>query len=257
MLMYAMIGAVVCGIGLAVAHSNAKKGVPWGQPVEVLCGILAIAFAFWAIYENTFGKPETQKIAEQWQEVRGIGAAEWLKANAADKKMLVIKSAPVEGQTDYQFEALKKSLEGANFTVFELPKPPEMEEGSEMMFDMSYGLSKEARKIVEAQGKEIDAAIKAAGADYDTVVFYSSVLDYFIYPKNKMNPIGTIPAFQKKKFIFLYGIDQAKAMDKRSNIIAYLSDKALPNPDDYDKAPTGDQAADFSTRYEFKMGAGK
>ena len=257
MLMYAIIGAIVCGIVMAVAHSKTKQGVAWGQPLEIAAGLAAIVFACWAIYENVAGKPEAQVIAEKWQEVRGIGAAEWVKKNCDGKKLLVIKNYSVAGQTDRQFEAFKKGIDGMTVEVFELPQPKEMAEGEmpEMMYMDGMQVTPAMKKEMKKKADEMDADIasKVSADKYDTVVFLASLPDFMIYPK----PLGTIKALQKKNYVFLYGIDEMKGRFIAKQIVGILADKALSNPDDYDKAPTGDQTTDFNFRYEFKAGAAK
>lgn len=258
MLMIAIIGAIVCGIVMGVAHSNTKKGVAWGQPLEIVFGVLAIGFAFWAVYEQLMGTPESAKVADRWQAVRGTGCGKAIKAKCAGKKMLLIKNYPVEGQSDAQLNALNEQLAGESIEVYELPKPPETDEmGPEIMFDPNSGrVSPAEKKLMDKLCKEMDDGIsgKVSADKYDVVLVYGSIPEWMILPNRAYKP--SLKAFQGKKFVFVYGCDERNARASK-DVIGFMSDKSLANPDDYDVPPTGDDAADFSKRFEFKDGGAK
>ena len=261
MLLYAIIaGAVVSGIIMFVANNKAKQGVSWGQPVAIVFGIIAIGLACWALFENVMGKSDEQKTAEKWQVVRGKGAAEWFNANCKGKKLLFVRPPQIANQSkDYQYDAFISAIDGLTYETFEVPPAKERvgeDMPGEMMLDglmPGAPINAQTKKIMKETADEFQKAIEAkvAADKYDTVVFFTSVYDFMLFPK----PYGIIPAFKDKQYIFMFGIEDQKLKWYPKQIIAALGDKPLTNPEDYDKDPTGDQSTDFNYRYEFKQPA--
>ena len=196
MLLYAIIaGAVISGIIMYVANNKAKQGVSWGQPVAIVFGIVAIALAFWAVFENIMGKSDEQKTAEKWQIVRGKGAAEWLNANCKDKKLLFVLPPKMPNSTykDYQYEAVKSNISGLNYVEFEVP-PAKERTGEDMPMDMMLDgimpgatINAATKKLMNETANEFVNALEAkVSADqFDTVVFFTSVYDFMLYAKPK------------------------------------------------------------------------
>ena len=52
-IMYAILA--VAAIGAIVGWSNAKKGVAWGQPMTIVCAIIAICIGGYLSWSNSFG----------------------------------------------------------------------------------------------------------------------------------------------------------------------------------------------------------
>ena len=256
MMMYAIGGAIVFGILMMIAKNKAQTGAAWAAPVQIVCALLAIGCAIWACFEQVAGKSGTLVTAEKWQEVRGTGIALKLQEKCKDQKLLIVKSASVPGQAEVQFNAIKKGLDGMTYEVYEIPLPDENDMSSEMMMMMAEGQKPSKQMLAEMKkmATETESAIsgKASPDKYDVVVFLASLPDFLIYPMYGMQPINSM---KDKKYVFLYGIDPRRKKEK--NLVGYMSDKALANPDDYDKPPQGNQSADFSARFEFIDGPAK
>ncbi|MBR4675519.1 MAG: hypothetical protein IKP00_13735 [Victivallales bacterium] len=165
-LMYAILA--LAAIGAIVGWSNSKKGVAWGQPVTILCAIIAIAIGGYLSWSNSFGGGQNKSAQAreiEYQKVMTRQLGNYLKEKFSGKKAIIIKD-PYTKEDSPSLVGLNEGLDGAITIVDTIyPEPPKPKGGDpdmEMMDPMETWYTK---KVLEEmmKGKDADIIITTIG----------------------------------------------------------------------------------------------
>ncbi len=235
-IMYAILA--VAAIGAFVGWTNAKKGVAWGQPMTIVCAILAIGIGFYLSWAKSFGGGQSKSAQArevEYQKVMTRQLGNYLKEKYSGKKAIIIKD-PYSKEDSPLMVGLNEGLGGALTIVDtiapEPPKPKGNEPDMEMMDPMeTWYTSKVLDKMLK--GKDADLIITTIGL-----------------------PIGVgcsgkdfnVPCLKGKKVVFAGGSIYEHGRAFANNcIVAAVTYK--PNAE-YDEKPVPkDQNAAFDKRF--------
>ncbi len=164
-IMYAILA--VAAIGAIVGWSNAKKGVAWGQPMTIVCAIIAICIGGYLSWSNSFGGGQNKSAQAreiEYQKVMTRQLGNYLKDKFAGKKAIIIKD-PYSKEDSPPMVGLNEGLAGAlNIvdTIYPEPPKPKGDPEMEMMDPMeTWYTSKVLDKMLK--GKDADLIITTIG----------------------------------------------------------------------------------------------
>ncbi|HQL88806.1 hypothetical protein [Oligosphaera ethanolica] len=159
---------IIAGIGAFIGMSKQKEGKTWGQPLAIVCAIVAIVAALWSAIGTMSGAPGKQagerEIEFQKVQTRVLGAH--LAEKYSGAKAIVIKDPFNTDATrpNPLLDGLKEGMGSAIQIVAEVfpPLPAGYNEGGEgeMMAPMETWYT----------AKVMQDILKNANADYDMVI---------------------------------------------------------------------------------------
>ncbi len=120
---------LVAAIGAIVGWSNSKKGAAWGQPMTIVCAIVAICMGLYLAYRNSSGSAANAAAMQRENAYRTAKVTilgEKVKEICAGKKPVVIIDPNVDVATDVEIQLWKElfGLSDADFLAPEPPQPP-------------------------------------------------------------------------------------------------------------------------------------
>ncbi len=124
-LMYAILA--IAAIGACVGWSNTKKGAAWGQPVTIVCALIAIGIGFYLAIQNSFGNNKETVVRETgYQKVQTKKLGLYLKEKFPGKKLLIIND-PTGSEDNPKIVGLKEGI-GTDLEIVKIitPEPPQM-----------------------------------------------------------------------------------------------------------------------------------
>jgi len=248
MQLIAILGAVLAGIGMIVGKNMARSGKDQGMLIQGVCGVVAIAFAIWAVYLELFGMPAEMKVDEAWRDVRGRYDAKVLKENFAGKKYAVILPNGSSQRMNAEYKSLKSALSEAAFVEFPAIMDPAKMMGPENPYTTGLRLTPQQKKEFAEMNKKFNDAVASAVKDADVVVFCDNE-NSFVYSMNKDGLKG-------KTLFFLFDPNDGVFNPRTAGVTlgGWITNKILPDPEkDYDVPPTGEDNADFARRYDCKI----
>lgn len=124
--LYAVL--LVAAIGALVGWSNAKKGAAWGQPLTIVCAIIAICMGLYLAYQNSSGSAANNAAMSRESAFRTAKVtvmANKLNELAPGKKAVVIIDPNVDKTKDVEVLTWKKllNLSDDDFLAPEVPQP--------------------------------------------------------------------------------------------------------------------------------------
>ena len=164
-IMYAILA--VAAIGAIVGWSNAKKGVAWGQPMTIVCAIIAICIGGYLSWSNSFGGGQNKSAQAreiEYQKVMTRQLGNYLKDKFAGKKAIIIKD-PYSKEDSPLMVGLNEGLAGAlNIvdTIYPEPPKPKGDPEMEMMDPMETWYTKAVLEKM-MKGKDADIIITTIG----------------------------------------------------------------------------------------------
>ena len=165
--MVQIIVMIVAGIVAFVAMNKQKQGAAWGQPVAIICAIIAIVAALWSTVSNLSGSGAKKAHREvEFQKIQTRKLGQYIAQNHAGAKVIIINDPFNDGtRPNPMLEGLKDGLGSAVTIVAEVaPAVPKMENAEgpegEMMEPMETWYTARA----------MDDILKGANADYDMVI---------------------------------------------------------------------------------------
>ncbi|NMA39187.1 MAG: hypothetical protein GX937_03330 [Lentisphaerae bacterium] len=166
--MVQIIVMIVAGIVAFVAMNKQKQGAAWGQPVAIICAIIAIVAALWSTVSNLSGSgaKKAQEREVEFQKIQTRKLGQYIAQNHAGAKVIIINDPFNDGtRPNPMLEGLKDGLGSAVTIVAEVaPAVPKMENAEgpegEMMEPMETWYTARA----------MDDILKGANADYDMVI---------------------------------------------------------------------------------------
>lgn len=159
---------IVAGVVAFVAMNKQKSGAAWGQPVAIICAIIAIVAALWSTVKTMGGggAKDAQAREVEFQKVQTRKLGQYLAQNHAGAKAVIINDPFNDGtRPNPMLEGLKEGLGSAITIVAEVaPVLPKMENAEgpegEMMAPMETWYT----------AKAMDDILKGANAEYDMVI---------------------------------------------------------------------------------------
>jgi hypothetical protein len=186
-----IIVMIIAGIGAFVGMSKQKEGAAWGQPLAIVCAIIAIVAALWSAIGTMSGAPSKQagerEIEFQRVQTRVLGAH--LAEKHAGAKAIIIKDpfSTDSSRPNPLLDGLKAGMGSGVEIVAEVapPLPAGYNEGGEgeMMAPMETWYT----------AKVMQDILKGAGVDYDMVITCIGL------------PIGGLMQLKGKKVVFAGG----------------------------------------------------
>lgn len=159
---------IVAGIIAFIAMNKQKSGAAWGQPVAILCAIIAIVAALWSTVNNLSGsdakKAQNREVEFQKIQTRKLG--QYLAENHAGANVIIINDPFNDGsRPNPMLEGLKEGMGNALNIVAEVaPIPPIVEDPEgpegEMVAPMETWYT----------ARSMDDIIKKTGAEYDMLI---------------------------------------------------------------------------------------
>ncbi|MBR0460122.1 MAG: hypothetical protein IJJ26_12870 [Victivallales bacterium] len=231
---------VIGAVGVFVGWSQSKKGAAWGQPVTIVCAIIAICAALWSSMRTVTGADmkDAQKRELEYQKVQTKKLGQFLAEKYAGKKVVLMKD-PTIGSAPAQelpiIAGLKEGLGTALTIVAEIapdaPKVPAGEDGEEMMEPIETWF--DVKKLNETLAK---------APDYDILITTCGLPEQWNYNKG-------LPGNLKGKQVVIAGgsIYNLGAPILKGEIIAAVTYK--PNAE-YDEKPVPSNLDEaFNKRY--------
>lgn len=163
--MYAILA--VAAIGACVGWSNTKKGAAWGQPVTIVCAIIAIGIGFYLAVQNSFGaNGATIERETNYQKIFTKKLGLYLKEKYPGKKLLLLCDPISDINNNPQIEGFKEGI-GNDLEIVDIlvPEPPKQNAGPEglgMMEPMEvWFFAKDLDKLIGK--KKFDMLVTFAG----------------------------------------------------------------------------------------------
>ncbi|NMA46985.1 MAG: hypothetical protein GX945_10530 [Lentisphaerae bacterium] len=163
-----IIVMIIAGIGAFIGMSKQKEGATWGQPLAIVCAIIAIVAALWSAIGTMTGAPSKQagerEIEFQKVQTRKLGMH--LAEKYAGSKAIVIKDPfnTDASRPNPLLDGLKAGIGSSIQIVAEVfpPLPAGYNEGGEgeMMAPMETWYT----------AKVMQDILKNANVDYDMVI---------------------------------------------------------------------------------------
>ena len=163
--MYAILA--IAAIGAIVGWSNAKKGVAWGQPMTILCAVIAICIGGWLSWSNSFGGGQNKSAQAreiEYQKVMTRQLGNYLKEKYSGSKTIIIKD-PYTKDDSPMLVGLNEGLAGALTivdTIYPQPPAPKGNEEEDMMDPMETWYTKTVLDQM-LKGKDFDLIITTIG----------------------------------------------------------------------------------------------
>ena len=163
--MYAILA--LAAIGAIVGWSNAKKGVAWGQPMTIVCAIIAICIGGYLSWSNSFGGGQNKSAQAreiEYQKVMTRQLGNYLKDKFSGKKAIIIKD-PFSKEDSPSMIGLNEGLGGALTivdTIYPEPPKPKGDPDMEMMDPMEMWYTKPVLEKM-MKGKDADLIITTIG----------------------------------------------------------------------------------------------
>lgn len=244
LLIYAII--IVAAIGAMVGWSNSKKGATWGQPVTIVCAIIAIGFGFYQAVAGSFGKGGSKKsqareIEYQKVQTRKLGA--YLKEKFAGKTAILVKD-PNANETSPQIIGLKEGI-GDAITISEEVSPTPPKSARNVGPDGGPGGPEGMMEPMETwfTAKELDKILK--GKKADLIITTIGLPSGLSVRGGKEFPI---PSLKGKKVVLAGGSIYEHGRDIQAGaIVAAVSYK--PNAEYDEKPAPSDLDEAFNKRY--------
>ena len=164
-IMYAILA--IAAIGAIVGWSNAKKGVAWGQPLTIVCAIIAICIGGYLSWSNSFGGGQNKSAQAreiEYQKVMTRQLGNYLKDKFSGKKAIIIKD-PYSKEDSPLMVGLNEGLGGALTivdTIYPEPPKPKGDPEMEMMDPMETWYTKPVLEKM-MKGKDADIIITTIG----------------------------------------------------------------------------------------------
>ena len=241
--MYIRIGImIVAAIGLLIGWSQSKKGAEWGQPMTILCAIIAIVAALWGVIRQLRGSDAMEAIDREraFQQFQTEKLGRFLAEQYAGKKIVIIYAPRVTIEKDNAYLGLIRGLgDKVNWQKVQVPLPPGTTDETyidpiEMWFDC----------------KKFDETVASCG---DDVAVYVSLVGMPI--RAKCDKTGKFSAPSKavnSKFAVASGTPRI------SQIVPYIANKGIIatvtyKPDGiFDESPAPKKMEEaFDKRYLF------
>jgi len=175
LILYAILA--IAAIGACVGWSNAKKGAAWGQPMTIVCAIIAIGIGFYLAYLNSFGggaAASSRSREEEYQKIMTKKLGMFIKEKYAGKKAVVIIDPYLDVENPPNLEGLKEGL-GSDVEITEILKPdaPKRPEGEDPGMNPGMLIPQEKWYTVKnvdklLTGKNFDLCITLMGLPADT-----------------------------------------------------------------------------------------
>ena len=161
-ILYAVL--LIAAIGAIIGWTNSKKGAEWGQPMTIICAIVAICMGLWLAYRNSSpsaGRSAAMARENAYREAKVNVLANKVKELLPGKKAIVIIDPNVDITKDVEM-LLWKNLFGLSDDDFLKPEPPAPPKGADpemvMMEPMDeWFVEPMFKKLVE--GKQFDFII--------------------------------------------------------------------------------------------------
>ena len=177
---------IIGGIGAFVGMNKSKEGATWGQPLAIVCAIIAIVAALWSSIgtmtgggQSSMGNRETQFQTIQTQKL-GQYLAE--KHSGAKAVLILDPLMPDTAESpNAAVKGLKLGIGSAISIVKELA--PELPEA----YKNKTAAIGDVLPPVESwyTAKALDALLKDAGDDYDMIITFMGLPARFAAPKGK------------------------------------------------------------------------
>ncbi len=255
LILYAILA--IAAIGACLGWTNAKKGAAWGQPMTIVCAIVAIGMGFFLAYRNSFGggaASSARSREEEYSKIMTKKLGMYIKEKYSGKKAVVIIDPYLDVENPPNLEGLKEGLDGAVDIVEILkpdaPKRPEGEEpgGPGMLIPQErWYTTKSLDKLLT--GKNFDLCITLMGLPANTML------------QGKALNINALKG--KKVFIgggSIYTLKAAIVSGAITAAVSYKTDAIYddkPIPSKFDEAfdkrfafITADNAANYKTLFK-------
>ena len=126
--MYVRIAVmIVAAIGALFGWSNSKKGAEWGQPVTIVCALIAIVAAFWGIFRQIRGSDQLDAIDREkaFQQFQTEKLGRYVAEKYAGKKVVLIYAPRVTIEKDNAFIGFTRGLgDKVSWEKVQVPLPP-------------------------------------------------------------------------------------------------------------------------------------
>lgn len=229
-----IIVMIVAGIGAFVGMSKQKEGAAWGQPLAIVCAIIAIVAALWSAIGTMTGAPGKaageREVEFQKVQTRKLGM--YLAEKYSGAKAIVIKDPfnTDASRPNPLLEGLKAGIGSSVQIVAEVfpPLPAGYNEAAEgeMMAPMETWYT----------AKVMQDILKKAGVDYDMVITCIGL------------PAGGLPLLKGKKVVFAGGSPyEYAAAIANGLVVAAVTYK--PDAEYDDKPVPSDLQVAFDKRY--------
>lgn len=163
---------VVGAIGVFVGWSQSKKGAAWGQPVTIVCAIIAICAALWSSIGTVTGADmkSAQKRELEFQKVQTRKLGQFLGEKYAGKKIVILKDPTVVAINGAELPiivGLKEGLGSAATIVSEIaPNAPKVAggpDGEEMIEPIETWFDVKKLDETLASAPEYDILVTTCG----------------------------------------------------------------------------------------------
>ena len=233
-ILYAVL--LIAAIGAIVGWSNSKKGAEWGQPMTVICAIIAMGlFLAYRNSSNSVANKSAMARENAYRQAKVTVLANKVKELLPGKKAVVILDPSVDVEKDVEVQVWKSmfDLSDDDFLKPEQPQPPAGVDPETYMTEPMDAWFREAMLKKMLEGKQ-----------FDLIIFTTAL------PQDIKNKAGafTSPYMKDKKVVLasgnLYG---CAAFINTGVAVAAISSSPKAVYDDK-PAPKDIQAA-FDKRY--------
>ncbi len=126
--MYVRIGIMIlAAIGLLIGWSQSKKGAEWGQPMTIVCALIAIVAAFWGVIRQLRGSDSMEAIDREkaFQQFQTEKLGRYIAENYAGKKVVIIYAPRITIEKNNAYLGLIRGLgDSVNWEKVQVPLPP-------------------------------------------------------------------------------------------------------------------------------------
>ncbi|MBR6372311.1 MAG: hypothetical protein IKS20_03945 [Victivallales bacterium] len=192
-ILYAVL--LIAAIGAIVGWTNSKKGAEWGQPMTIVCAIVAICMGLWLAYRNSSpsaGRSAAMARENAYREAKVNVLAAKVKELLGDKKAVVIVDPNVDITKDVEM-LLWKSLFNLSDEDFLKPEPPKAPAGADPEMAMMEPMDE---WFIEPMFKKL-----VEGKQFDFIIFTTSLPRGLKYVKGQF----TAPYMKDKKIVLASG----------------------------------------------------